>query len=223
MYQRRSQSPQLYDRFCKEVRNLCDRVMWQCPAWRDRYYATGIDKILLIILELDKRQKHNLLFQNSGPDFIEHNSNAPGYNNTEAFDWEMLNHQSMMDTSPTTIDSSSPAPSFLTGVTDSANTSPSTVQAVSDVISSPTSSDSNTREVFCDQCGKSFRGGSRSSNLLRHQRTAKIHNKSAMFGCLKRGCDTKFSRSDNMMDHVRKVHPQFTHLEAESRAAVIES
>ena len=188
--------------------------------WRNPYYATGIDRILFTVLEIDKRQKHDLPFQDSRPTSLEHNLKGPGHNNLTLIYSKLSQHQNIGDTSPTTMYSSSSTPSSQTGATDSTNTSPTTVQSTSDFSSTPpTSSDSSLQMIRCDQCGRPFTGRFRSLNLQRHQRTAKIHNSFAAFECLQEGCDKKFSRSDNRKDHFRKMHRQYGHAAAKRRAA----
>ena len=53
-------------------------------------------------------------------------------------------------------------------------------------------------------CKASFRGASQKSNLNRHLRSALHHKQDSLFKC--EFCTSAFGRSDNLQQHVRKIH-----------------
>ena len=53
-------------------------------------------------------------------------------------------------------------------------------------------------------CKASFRGASQKSNLNRHLRSALHHKQDSLFKC--EFCNSAFGRSDNLQQHVRKIH-----------------
>ena len=53
-------------------------------------------------------------------------------------------------------------------------------------------------------CKASFKGASQKSNLNRHLRSALHHKQDSLFKC--EFCKSAFGRSDNLQQHVRKIH-----------------
>ena len=53
-------------------------------------------------------------------------------------------------------------------------------------------------------CKASFKGASQKSNLNRHLRSALHHKQDSLFKC--DFCKSAFGRSDNLQQHVRKIH-----------------
>ena len=68
------------------------------------------------------------------------------------------------------------------------------------------SSDASTHISHCPDptCKASFKGASQKSNLNRHLRSALHHKQDSLFKC--EFCKSAFGRSDNLQQHVRKVH-----------------
>ena len=68
------------------------------------------------------------------------------------------------------------------------------------------SSDASTHISYCPDptCKASFKGASQKSNLNRHLRSALHHKQDSLFKC--EFCKSAFGRSDNLQQHVRKIH-----------------
>ena len=66
-------------------------------------------------------------------------------------------------------------------------------------------------------CKASFKGASQKSNLNRHLRSALHHKQDSLFKC--EFCKSAFGRSDNLQQHVRKIHgvdPSWTDFRADA-------
>ena len=68
------------------------------------------------------------------------------------------------------------------------------------------SSDASTNISHCPDptCKASFKGASQKSNLNRHLKSALHHKQDSLFKC--EFCKSAFGRSDNLQQHIRKIH-----------------
>lgn len=179
--------------------------------WRDAYYATALDLGLSVSVELENRQRVQSPL-------------ARHWSHISVLD--VVTPSSSFNSSPTLVQAVGPlddsivSPSTIMSdfslgwqppLLDSNNTSPTTIMTEASLPPSSMSARSGVQEVSChlDDCGEVFRGSSCATNLVRHKRTAKKHQKIAKFNCFLPNCKRMFSRSDNRNDHVYRAHPDY--------------
>lgn len=204
-------SYEVWQRYLEAVTTHCDSAMREeHSTWRYRCNAATLDAILSKSLEIDKCQGQKLIH-------AEHWSDNRVL--TE------INRSQMISSSPTssrstetegTIQSASSAThsisSSWSSQTDAPNstlTSPTTYSADSASTSSSPTSPTGNGNVDClkCECGSSFSGSSKRSNLQRHRKSAKGHNNVMKYTCPEPGCDAKIGRSDNLKKHFQASHP----------------
>lgn len=112
-----------------------------------------------------------------------------------------------LDSSPTSVMSLTSTGSTHTAEVDSCTTSPTIISQAS---ISPTSPDpKNLTTLYCRACSRKFTGSPQDakSNLRRHFRETRRHNKNAGLKCLQPECHTRPPmRQDNLEPHLLKVH-----------------
>ena len=179
----------------------------KCPnsTWRDRWLIADLNDILAQYLEMNKSQQVGCslnhwpntsvlsviqpvqsVFESPTSMFFDiHESNI---RDTSA----IITTQASVNASQK-IGSSSPSATISQDFT----ISPSAVLAIS-----------TSEEGYCQSCSKTFMGTpqNRKSNLRRHYRTSRHHNKDGVFKCPKPGCNSKHKRTDNLSKHLRETH-----------------
>lgn len=174
--------------------------------WRDRCYATHLDMVFILVVEMDTRQRleqvvprhrrNNEIYELADTEQILAESNL------ESFSTE---RQTPIGSLPSTITS----PSFTSR--SSPTTQPSSTTSPESSFSALSPS-SITNVTHCPLCSAQFTGSlrDRSSNLRRHMRTTRNHGSAVGLPCTVPGCNAIISRSDNLVKHIRTVHEGHT-------------
>lgn len=201
-----SRSRQTIERYHKTVSALCDNAM-NCPnpSWRDPWLIADLYDIIARYRDVNKSQQIGCSL-NHWPNTSVLSVIQPAQSIFESptsmvFDIRgcnlrdasaIITTQASVNTSQK-IGSSSP----------SATTSQDSTCSPSGVLTIPTS-----EEGYCQSCSKTFMGTSQNkkSNLMRHYRTSRQHNKDGVFKCPKPGCSSKYKRTDNLNKHLRETH-----------------
>ncbi len=178
-----------------------------CPnsSWRDPWLIADLDDILARYLEMNKSQQVGCSLNHwpntsvlsviqpaqsvfESPSSMVFDIHESSLRATSA----IITTQASVNTSQK-IDSSSPS----TTISQDTTFSPSAALAIS-----------TPEEGYCQSCSKTFRGTpqNRKSNLMRHYRTSRHHNKDGVFKCPKPGCNSKHKRTDNLSKHLRETH-----------------
>lgn len=217
-----SRSPRMYQRFQEAVSVLSDDAMGHSdPSWRNRYYSTALERGLAISLEIDKRQK-------SGSPLFTHWPNASVLDvvrtvqatGDKPTSITSTKTQSSASVSPISTLSASSMQSSQPSDHQSTLTTPITISTNSSFsISSPSSPSSPPNLSRCDECNKTFTGSSCATNLRRHLKYDKPHNRVATFECFDVNCNKKFGRSDNRNQHFQGAHPSSAAVQLRRRGA----
>ena len=176
------------------------------PNWRDGYFATVLDMVLASALEMDNRQPPAQI--DSYPD---RKSDINAMRHTEQISVDGISIVPSSETQTSIVSS----PSTLTSPTFTNGSSPATqssaVTSPETLFSGPSPS-SSSDVSHCPHCPATFTGTprNRSSNLRRHIRTTRDHGKIVGLLCSVPGCNTVFSRTDNLATHMRTVHADDT-------------
>ena len=188
---------------------MCDNAMGQIdPCWRDRYYATALDVVLAVAVKDGKQQGvvSSITKQGTDVNVLDVVKPSPAIDVSSA----QSTHTDTGDNStvsPSTVISDCSLTSQETPPSSS-NSSPTTDNTeFSSVLSSPIDECTTQKAdgIRCE-CGDIFTGDSKETNLKRHKRTHKKHQKVARYKCFGPDCEAYFSRSDNRNAHYQAHH-----------------
>ena len=201
-----SRSRPILERYHKTVSALCDNAM-NCPnsSWRNPWLIADLDDIIARYLEMNKSQQIGCSL-NHWPNISVLSVIQPDQSISESptsmvFDIHECN---LRDTSANITTQASINTSQKIGSSSpSATTSQDSTCSSSGVLAITSS-----EEGYCQSCSKTFAGTpqNRKSNLMRHYRTSRHHNKDGVFKCPKPGCSSKYKRTDNLNKHLRETH-----------------
>ena len=168
-------------------------------SWRDSYYATGLDNVLALGISATRRPNASVLGV-AGPERPTASYSPPLTSRSQSESTAV---------SPLTATSYTSMGSSLFSMRGRSNTSPTTVSPT--LSSSPQYSDiliPSTETTYCKSCPAKFTGSpqDRKSNLQRHLRTTRRHEKIGGFRCPEQDCGMLLSRSDNLKNHMQTAH-----------------
>ncbi len=178
------------------------------PTWRYRYYATSLDMVLAISLKIDNGKELDPPHSRQWPNVSVRDevSRSQVGNESPSLSESAETEENMRSTSSATTSTSSMW-SSAKDTCESTLTSPTTISLASPLTSlSPVSPLLQVEDSRCHLCGKVFKGSSSGTNLQRHLRFARVHNKVPTFDCFAQGCSAKFGRSDNRYKHFQTAH-----------------
>ena len=192
------------------VTGLCDNYMQKAgPDWRDRFYATDLEKVLAISQEIDNRHKKfatgKAILRKRPPCSDPRQSHqerdpSPGR--------KIIT--SSIDSLPATLIPDMPTPLSQSTASHSSSMSPDS--SFSQTSPTPSTSTNSTQTTVCDLCKATFTGEYQKSNYDRHMRTSKQHGGTSGLLCPIEGCGAELFRSDNLAKHMRKAHQKMTPL-----------
>ncbi len=201
-----SRSRQALERYHKTVSGLCDKAM-NCPHsfWRDPYLIADLYDIITRYREMNKSQQIGCSL-NHWPNTSVLSVVQPAQSIFESptsmvFDIRGCN---LRDASAIITTQASVKTSQKMGPSSpSVATSQDSTCSPLGILAIPTS-----EEGYCQSCSKTFVGTpqNRKSNLMRHYRTSRHHNKDGVFKCPELGCSSKYKRTDNLNKHLRETH-----------------
>ena len=201
-----SRSRKTLERYHKTVSALCDNAM-NCPnsSWRDPWLIADLDDMIARYLEMNKSQQIGCSLKH-WPNTSVLSVIQPTQSISESPTSMLLDiHEcNLRDTSAIiTIQASVNTSQKMGSSSPSATTSQESTCSPSGVLAIPTS-----EEGYCQSCSKTFVGTpqNKKSNLMRHYRTSRHHNKDSVFKCPEPGCNSKYKRTDNLNKHLRKTH-----------------
>ena len=210
-----SESPEVLERFYDIVTSQCNRAMPSFgsdgySSWRNAQYMVEVDKVLETLKEQDRLDSTELALipglDSSGFEVI--SPNQPVLDSPAP--WSSISNRAMtLDSSPTNAMSwmstgSSNRPDVSTGTSSLTALSQRPFSSTSLAPETPT-----TSVPSCLSCSKTFTGSlpDAKSNLQRHLRESRRHNKDAGRKCPLPECRLKPPmRSDNLRQHLQNFH-----------------
>ena len=206
-YQSASLSPQVYERYYKEVTTLCDDYMLEAPRnWRENFYVADLSRILIISLEIDNGRHRASELALRGPITPPRAFAGPQQPCESLVSSMSTDTETLINSSPSTVTSRTPINVAQPAAGGGRSTlSPQSPFATWSSFASPAQPVETT---YCDECFKPFTGTpqDRKSNLKRHKLTTKGHGKGATYKCSFPGCPALYRRTDYLKKHLRKVH-----------------
>lgn len=196
------------------VASQCDEAMqalnvdWH-PNWRDPYHVDDLDKILNI-LEIPDREQSNIFAFKQWPSTA---GLARVRRDHPILDKPLPSLPSPSDgtgslePSPHSSMSWTPTNSSYTAGASSHTTSPTNASQASASPTSPYSGTPGNSVVRCRSCSLEFKGSLQDalSNLRRHLRSSRRHNRKAGLKCPLPECN-RLMRSDNLKGHLQNKH-----------------
>ena len=176
-------------------------------AWRDRYYASALEKILAMSLEIENHQLMISPFARPWPDI---RAFAAGKAKEPTQDSSIPNASdataAFMDSSPSTLSSGSRDSFFWTNSEVSSMVTPTT--ATSSFSSSLVSPSTPVDKMKCPFCPATFAPLYGKANLQRHLRSASVHGNGTAFVCPELGCSSilRSTRKDHLKIHHQRKH-----------------
>ena len=185
-------------------------VDWH-PNWRDRYHVDNLDKVL-DILEIRDRQRSTVIGINQWPNT---GGLGRGRRDHPILDKPLpplpstSDGTGILNSSPNNFMPWTPTNSSHTAGASSHMTSPTNTSQASASPTSPSSGTPTSSVVSCLSCSLEFKGSPQDaiSNLRRHIRTSRRHDKKAGLKCPMPECaNNKTMRSDNLKGHLQNKH-----------------
>lgn len=191
------------------VASLCDKVMSVSnSSWRDRYYATSIDQVQAVYLELEV-PRHRII-----PSTAQVLSAATLISPTCSYEETPAPNIQDEDLSPISSASTASTSGYFNEPSSSVHSNTSTQSSsLENSPTEPLSSSSNSSPVlplpavatlYCPTCYQAFKGVYGISNRQRHIRST--HLRRTKYVCAELGCGIEYSRTDNLRKHQRAVH-----------------
>ena len=192
-------------------------VDWR-PNWRDRHHVVDLDKVLGI-LEFQDRQQCNVSAVNQWPNtggLARVRRHHPILDKPLPSLPSMSDGTSSLEPSPNSSMPWTPTSSSYTAGASSHTTSPTNISQASASPTSPYSGTTTSSVVRCGACSKEFKGNPQDaiSNLRRHLRTSRRHDRKAGLKCPMPECAKNTSmRSDNLKGHLQNKHKMSSDVE----------